>query len=65
LVVEFVGPEDEMFRQLTRGREELHAGLDEKVFEQICTVRFDILRSLSLPDTTRKLYALKLKAGIH
>ena len=63
LVVEFVGPEDEMFQQLTRGREDLHKGLSERVFEQACAAHFEIAQSLSLPRTHRKLYALRKKGG--
>ena len=63
LVIEFVAPEDEMFRQLTRGREGLHADLNEAVFERACAVHFDIVRSLPLPDTHRRLYCLKRKGG--
>jgi 2-polyprenyl-3-methyl-5-hydroxy-6-metoxy-1,4-benzoquinol methylase len=63
LVIEFVDPKDEMFRQLTRGREELHAFLNEAVFEQACAAHFDIVRSLPLPGTQRRLYCLKRKGG--
>jgi SAM-dependent methyltransferase len=63
LVVEFVAPQDEMFRQLTRGRDHLHAGLNEVVFEQACAAHFEIVRSLPLPGTHRRLYALRRKGG--
>lgn len=63
LVVEFVGPQDEMFRHLTRGREHLHNGLNEAVFEAACAAHFDILRSLPLPGTERRVYGLKRKGG--
>ena len=58
-IVEFVDPEDGMFKQLTRGREELHAGLTQTAFELECETHFEIMRSLSLPGTSRTLYALK------
>jgi SAM-dependent methyltransferase len=61
LVIEYVGPEDEMFRQLTRGREALHAGLNEKYFEETCAGYFDIVRSLPLPGKSRRMYLLKRK----
>jgi 2-polyprenyl-3-methyl-5-hydroxy-6-metoxy-1,4-benzoquinol methylase len=61
LVIEYVGPEDEMFRQLTRGREALHAGLSEKCFEETCAGYFDIVRSLALPGKSRRMYLLKRK----
>jgi len=61
LVIEFVEPEDEMFRRLTRGREALHASLNAAVFEQACTPYFEIVRSLALPGTQRRMYCLKRK----
>ena len=59
LVIEFIDPKDEMFRRLTRGREHLHAALDVKMFEQACTPYFEIVRSLALPGTQRRMYCLK------
>ena len=61
LVIEFVDPKDDMFRRLTRGREHLHATLDIKMFEQACTPYFEIVRSLALPGTRRRMYCLKKK----
>jgi SAM-dependent methyltransferase len=61
LVIEFVGPQDEMFRQLTRGREALHQELSEKKFEETCAVHFDIVRSLPLAGMARRMYLLKRK----
>jgi SAM-dependent methyltransferase len=61
LVIEFVAPEDGMFRRLTRGRDHLHAGLNEGVFREACAARFDIVKSLALPGTKRSMYCLKLK----
>jgi 2-polyprenyl-3-methyl-5-hydroxy-6-metoxy-1,4-benzoquinol methylase len=61
LVIEFVEPQDEMFRQLTRGRDALHAGLSEKKFEEACTEDFDIVRSLALAGKARWMYLLKRK----
>jgi hypothetical protein len=63
LVIEYVGPEDDMFRQLARGREGLHRSLNEAAFEQACVAHFDIVSSLSLPGTHRRLYGLKRKGG--
>lgn len=61
LLIEFVGPQDSMFRQLTRGRQELHAGLNETKFEQACAAYFDIVRSLPLAGKARRMYLLKRK----
>lgn len=62
LVIEFVEPNDAMFRRLTRGRNHLHAGLNATVFEGACAEHFEIVRSLALPETQRRLYCLKRKA---
>jgi SAM-dependent methyltransferase len=64
LVIEFVGPQDSMFRRLTRGREALHAGLDAAVFEKFCMEHFEIVHSLALPGTHRKMYCLKKKDSL-
>ena len=64
LIVEFVAPDDEMFRQLTRGREHLHTGLTEAVFAKTCAAHFEVVRSLPLPGTHRTLYGLKRRGGI-
>jgi SAM-dependent methyltransferase len=61
LVIEWVEPNDEMFRRLTRGRGHLHAALDVKMFESACTPYFKIVRSLALPGTQRRMYCLKRK----
>jgi hypothetical protein len=63
LIVEFVGPEDVMFRQLTRGRDELHAGLNPAGFEAACARHFEIVHCLPLAGTHRRMYALRRKAG--
>jgi SAM-dependent methyltransferase len=58
-IVEFIGPEDSMFRRLVRGREELHKDLSETVFEAACRRQFDIVRSHHLEGTHRRLYLLR------
>jgi len=63
LVVELVEPQDAMFRRLTRGRDSLHATLDAKMFEQTCEPYFEIVRSLALPGTRRRLYCLKRRGS--
>lgn len=62
-VIEFVGPEDSMFRRLTRGRDALHADLDKEVFERACAPYFEIVRLLHTPDTHRWLYLLRKRQG--
>jgi SAM-dependent methyltransferase len=63
LIVEFVAPQDDMFRRLTRGRDRLHATLDTKMFEQACLPYFEIVRSLALPGAQRRMYCLRRKGG--
>jgi SAM-dependent methyltransferase len=64
LIIEFISPEDSMFLRLTRGREELHRGLDSTVFENACKRRFEIVRSEHLEGTSRWLYAMKKRSGV-
>ena len=64
LVIEFIEPQDDMFRRLTRGREALHASLNAAVFERACAAHFEIVRSLALPGTQRRMYCLKRKGGV-
>jgi SAM-dependent methyltransferase len=59
LVIEFIGPEDSMFQRLTRGRAELHRGLDPHVFESAATRSFEIVRSQHTDNTHRWLYLLR------
>jgi 2-polyprenyl-3-methyl-5-hydroxy-6-metoxy-1,4-benzoquinol methylase len=59
LVVEFVPPDDPMFRQLARGQEKLHADLDRTSFEDACRKRYFIVRSLQLEGSSRRLYVLR------
>lgn len=58
-LIEFVAPEDSMFRRLCRGREALYAGLDHLAFEAACRRRFDILRVHHQEGSTRWLYLLR------
>jgi hypothetical protein len=61
LIIEFIEPEDSMFRRLTRGRDELHKDLTVSVFENACLQRFHILRSERIPGGARSLYLLRKK----
>jgi hypothetical protein len=63
LVVEFIAPEDSMFRRLARGREDLHKGLDAAAFETACPRRFDIARVNHIEGTARWLYACRKRAA--
>jgi SAM-dependent methyltransferase len=63
LVIEFVPPEDPMFRLLLRGREELHQDLTQETFEAACRKRFVLVRSLRLEGSGRVLYAWRKHEG--
>jgi SAM-dependent methyltransferase len=59
LVIEFVSPQDSMFRRLVRGREELHQDLTHEVFENACRRHFQMARVQHLEGTSRWLYLLR------
>jgi SAM-dependent methyltransferase len=59
LIIEFIAPDDSMFRRLTRGREELDKDLDREVFEAVCELRFERVRMLHVEGSTRWLYLLR------
>ena len=59
LAIEFISPEDSMFKRLTRGREELHKDLTRELFEELCRQRFDIVRFQHLEGTARWLYLMR------
>lgn len=63
LLIEWVAPEDEMFRRIARGRDHLHAGLNTVAFETACRTRFEILRSIRIGGNHRWLYWLRKRAG--
>jgi hypothetical protein len=59
LIVEFIDPSDSMFQRLTRGREELHKGLNNQYFEDLCSERFSIVRTQHIESSSRWLYLLR------
>jgi 2-polyprenyl-3-methyl-5-hydroxy-6-metoxy-1,4-benzoquinol methylase len=61
LVIEFVAPEDPMFRRIVRGREHLFEALTVESFEMATKKRFEIVRSQRLEHTSRWLYLLRKK----
>jgi len=63
LVIEFVAPDDSMFRRLTRGRAALFTGLTTSHFERACEPHFEIVRSHHLEGTSRWLYLLRRAGG--
>jgi SAM-dependent methyltransferase len=59
LIIEYIAPDDSMFRRLTRGREELHKDLNQEAFEAICRRHFEIVRTQHVENTTRCLYLMR------
>jgi SAM-dependent methyltransferase len=59
LVIEYVGPDDVMFRKLARGRDHLFVGLTREGFERACLRHFEIAKSERLPESDRWLYLLR------
>ncbi len=59
LVIEFVAPDDRMFKRIVRGREHLFTDLNKERFEAVCQRRFQIVRSQRLAETSRWLYLLR------
>jgi len=51
LIIEFVAPDDAMFRSLVRGREELHREVTKEYFERCANELFTIVRFQRLIDT--------------
>jgi hypothetical protein len=62
LIIEFIAPEDSMFRRLTRGREELHKDLTQSVFEACCARRFETVRCQHTEGSARWLYVLRKRS---
>ena len=60
-VIEFVAPDDPMFKRIARGRDHLHAGLTRERFEAACSPFFRIERSERGEGATRALYLLRKK----
>jgi ribosomal protein L11 methylase PrmA len=64
LVIEFVAPDDTMFRRITRGRDHLFTELTKEHFESVCGREFDIVRCERLDQTSRWLYLMKKKGVV-
>jgi 2-polyprenyl-3-methyl-5-hydroxy-6-metoxy-1,4-benzoquinol methylase len=62
LIIEFVPPEDPMFRRIARGRDELFESFDQRAFEKISERKFTIVQSQQLAQTGRRLYLLRKSA---
>lgn len=62
LIIEFIAPDDPMFRQLARGRDNLFTALTRELFEAICQRHFEIKRFQLLARSGRYIYLLRKKA---
>ena len=58
-LIEFIAPEDSMFRRLVRGRDELYRHLTREHFEKASSRCFDIVRTCHCDGTHRWLYLLR------
>jgi hypothetical protein len=63
LIIEYVGPEDAMFRRITRGRDSLFQGLNRQIFEAAFSRRFECFESRRLEQSNRWIYLLRKRAG--
>ena len=63
VLMEFIAPEDSMFRRLVRGREELYRHLTREYFEAAACRRFDIVRTQHTEGTERRLYLLRRRVA--
>jgi 2-polyprenyl-3-methyl-5-hydroxy-6-metoxy-1,4-benzoquinol methylase len=61
LIIEFVAPDDPMFRRITRGRDHLFTNLTREFFEKTSSQHFEIVRCQQLDQTSRWLYLMKKK----
>lgn len=61
VVLEFVGPDDPMFRRLLRGRQDLHQDHTREAFEDLLEPHFGTVAAEGLTDTDRVLYHLRRK----
>jgi 2-polyprenyl-3-methyl-5-hydroxy-6-metoxy-1,4-benzoquinol methylase len=62
LLIEFVPPEDEMFRRIARGRDGLFKYLSREVFEAAVNRHFEVVRCNLLEGTSRWIYLLRKRA---
>lgn len=64
LVIEFVAPDDPMFRQIARGRDQLFTTLTKKFFEETCRKHFEPVRCERLDQSSRWLYLMRRKEAL-
>ena len=59
LIIEFIPPDDPMFKQIARGRDQLFENLNDEIFRQVCAKYFRIIRFEKLANSNRQIYLLK------
>jgi len=59
LLIEFIAPQDSMFRIIARGRDALYSDLTKERFETACRRDFVIAGSRQLPGMNRWIYLLR------
>ena len=64
LIIEYVPPDDPMFRRITRGRDHLHEDLTQRSFERACAKHFETLKAEPLGDSGRWLYLLRKRSEV-
>ncbi len=64
LIIEYVPPDDPMFRRITRGRDHLHRDLTRGGFESACREFFETVRAVPLGETGRWLYLLHKRSEV-
>jgi SAM-dependent methyltransferase len=64
LLIEFVGPEDPMFRRIVRGRDRLYSNITRESFEAAAQARFELLRSEQIDGLHRWLYLYRRRLAI-
>ncbi|MDC0033488.1 methyltransferase domain-containing protein [Alphaproteobacteria bacterium] len=64
LVIEFVDPDDPMFRRLLRGRGAYVADFNQNQFETVFLARFNLKDRTAIPESKRILYNFQVKNRI-
>lgn len=59
LIIEYIPPDDPMFRKIARGRDHLFSYLTKNFFEETCSQYFRIIKSEQMKDSSRVVYLLK------
>jgi SAM-dependent methyltransferase len=62
LIIEYVGPDDPMFRRLARGRDALTQYLTPSLFEKAFSAAFEIRDSRAIPSSARGIYLLRKRS---